>query len=167
LVVEHDAQGEMTPEERKAQYDAAMKLYNMQEELAAMVDTINKTQAILKENMEKIQNKKNKKLAEDYYNKLEEQRGKLMATKNKSMFADEKRLKEEISEVYVAVAGNEAAPSNMQLQRVENLKAEVKTQDTNTKAIINQYNKQVMQAFEKENIYIGPKQKVSGAGTNG
>lgn len=167
LKVLHDEKGEMTLEERKKQYDAAMQLYRMQEDLARVVDTINKTQALLKENMDKLQNKKSKALAQEYYNKLEEQRGKLLATKNKSVFADEKRLKEEISEVYTAVAGNEAAPSNLQLQRISNLDTEVKKQDQNTQTIIQQFNGKVMDAFKKENIYTGPKGKVSLAGTSG
>lgn len=167
LKVLHDEKGEMTLEERKQQYDAAMKLYNMQEELAKLVDTINQTQKMLKENMEKLQNKKSKAQAEEYYKKLEEQRAKLMATKNKSVFADEKRLKEEISEVYTAVAGNEAAPSNMQLQRIDVLKTDLKTQDANLKTIINQFDQKVRQAFEKENINLNPNKKVSIAGTSG
>ncbi|MCU0396290.1 MAG: hypothetical protein MUF29_10295, partial [Chitinophagaceae bacterium] len=167
LKVVHDERGEMTVAERKQQYEAAMQLYAMQEDLARVVDTINKAQKLLKENMEKLQNKKSRQLAEDYYNKLEEQRGKLLATKNKSVFADEKRLKEEISEVYSAVAGNEAAPSNLQVQRIELLKTELQKQDQQTRTLMEQYNGKVMQAFQKENINLAPKGKVSMAGTSG
>lgn len=167
LKVEHDAQGEMTVQDREAQHDLAMKLYKMQEELAAVVDTINKTQALLKENMEKLQNKKARQQAQDYYNKLEEQRGKLLATKNKSIFADEKRLKEEIGEVYSAVAGNEAAPSNMQQQRTESLQQELKKQGEATKALMQQYHQPVMQSFSKEKIYLGPKLPAGSTGTSG
>ena len=167
VTVVHDEKGDMTLAERQQQYDAAMKLYKMQEELAALVDTINKTQEKLKGNIEQLSNKKNRLAAQEYYDKLEELRGKLMATKNKSMFADEKRLKEEISEVYTAVAGNEAAPSNMQMQRIDLLKQDLQKQDDATKAVMQQYHQKVMQAFEKENIYIGPKQKASMAGTSG
>ncbi len=167
LKVVHDAKGDMTLQERKAQFDASMKLYKMQEDLAVIVDSIHNIQTLLKENMEKLQNKKSKKMAQDYYNKLEEERGKLMATKNKSIFADEKRLKEQISELYSSVAGNEAAPSNMQVQRIDLLKEELKKEDESTKAIFNEYQKPLMSAFEKENIYTGPKKKVSIAGTSG
>jgi hypothetical protein len=119
LTLVHDDKSGMTFTERKAQYDAAMKMYNMQEELAVLVDTITKTQSALKAMLEKTTNKKAKQNAQEYFDKSEALRGQLMATKNKSIFADEKRFKEELSELYAAIAGNEQAPSNLQLQRLD------------------------------------------------
>jgi photosystem II stability/assembly factor-like uncharacterized protein len=167
LKVVHDEKGDLTVAEREAQYKAAMDLYKMQEDLAVLVDTINKTQTLLKENMDKLENKKSRKMAQDYYDKLEQQRGQLLATKNKSIFADEKRLKEEISEVYSSVAGNEAPPSNLQLQRIKQLQTDLQEQNKAAETIMKQYQQPVMQAFQKENIYLGPKKKVSLAGTSG
>ena len=63
-------------------------------------------------------NKKTKAAAQKSWNDLEALRGKLMATKSKSMFADEKRFKEDLSELYTSVAGNEQAPSNLQMERM-------------------------------------------------
>lgn len=119
LTLVHDDKSGMTLAERKAQYEASMKMYAMQEELAVLVDTILKTQTALKGMLEKTTNKKSKQSMQEYLNQTESLRGKLMATKNKSIFADEKRFKEELSELYGAVAGNEQAPSNLQLQRLE------------------------------------------------
>lgn len=42
-----------------------------------------------------------------------------MATKSKSLFADEKRFKEELGELYLSVAGNEQAPGNLQMERLD------------------------------------------------
>ena len=64
---------------------------------------------------------KTKKMAADYWVKLEQFRGTLLPTKEKSIFADEKRLREEISETYAALCFQEAAPSNLQLQSVTRL----------------------------------------------
>ena len=165
LKVVHDAKGDMSAAERLEQYNAAMKLYQMQEELAALVDTINKTQKILKDNMEKLAAKKARKQAEEYFTKLEALRGTLLATKNKSIFADEKRLREELSELYTKVAGNEAPPSNLDIQRIDALKAEIKKSQEAGKNIIQQYNAPVMDAFKKENINLDPNKKpVSAAG---
>ena len=87
VTVVHDEKGDMTVAERQQQYAAAMKLYNMQEELAALVVTINKTQEKLKGNIEQLSNKKNRQAAQEYYDKLEELRGKLRkAKRNKAEF---------------------------------------------------------------------------------
>jgi len=115
----HDDKSGMSIADRKAQYEASMKIYGMQEELAALVDTITKTQTALKPVIEKASNKKAKQTAQAFLDQSELLRGQLMATKNKSIFADEKRYKEELGELYAAVAGNEQAPSNLQLQRLE------------------------------------------------
>lgn len=119
LKLVHDDKSGMSLADRKAQYEASMKIYGMQEELAALVDTITKTQASLKTAIEKASAKKAKQSAQEYWDKSEALRAQLLATKNKSIFADEKRYKEELGELYAAVAGNEQAPSNLQLQRLE------------------------------------------------
>jgi hypothetical protein len=119
LKLVHDDKSGMSLADRKAQYEASMKIYSMQEELAALVDTITKTQTALKPVIEKNTNKKAKQSAQAYFDQAEALRGQLLATKNKSIFADEKRYKEELGELYAAVAGNEQAPSNLQLQRLE------------------------------------------------
>ncbi|MGI8582973.1 MAG: hypothetical protein ACR2KX_12285, partial [Chitinophagaceae bacterium] len=76
--------------------------------------------------------KKVKTLLTEYNDKLENLRGELLGTKQKSIFADEERLRERISEVYFAVTMQEAAPSNLQIQRVNGLQQEVdKAQQTN------------------------------------
>ncbi|HSK12488.1 MAG TPA: hypothetical protein VK907_04685, partial [Phnomibacter sp.] len=119
LTLVHDDKGSMTLAERKAQYEASMTLYGMQEELAQLVDTLTKTQTALKPAIETATNKKIRQQAKEFHDKAEALRAQLMATKNKSIFADEKRFKEELSELYAAVAANEQAPSNLQLQRLQ------------------------------------------------
>ena len=118
LVLTHDDKSGMTMAERKAQYDASMELYGMQEQLADLVDTLSKTQARIEPLTKNDSNKKTKAAAQKSWNDMEALRGKLMATKSKSMFADEKRFKEDLSELYTGVAGNEQAPSNLQLERM-------------------------------------------------
>jgi photosystem II stability/assembly factor-like uncharacterized protein len=168
LVLVHNQKGELTMEERKAQYDAAMQLYNMNEQLAALADTINKTQKLLTENKYKLQSEKSKKLVDDYNAKLEELRATLMATRQASVFADEKRLKEEMNELYTALVYSEAAPSNLQLQNITNFQGEINKSEGKNQAIMKQYNKAVMDAFKKENIDTSlPKGKPSNAGAGG
>ena len=77
-----------------------MKLYNMHENLAKTVEEINTTQIKIKELLLKITNSKNKKLLNLYFEELEKLRTTLLAAKQKSIFADEKKLREEISDCY-------------------------------------------------------------------
>lgn len=74
-------------------------------------------QKILQEYLPKLKKAKVKKLVQEYYDKLEDLRSKLLATKQKSIFVDEKKLREEITEVYAAVANQETKPSNLQKER--------------------------------------------------
>jgi len=50
----------------------------------------------------------------------------LVPVEMKSMFADIRRLREDISEVYVAVCSNESKPSNLQETRAKDLSEEIK-----------------------------------------
>ena len=149
----HDEKNKaFTIADRQAQYNTAMQLYNLHEQLAKTVDDINSKQKMLKENIEKVKSAKVKKLLQEYNDKLEELRGTLLATKQKSIFADEERLREKITDVYSAIAGQEAAPGNLQQQRVSNLQQEVnKAEQTNT-TITTQYFAKVQQALTKEGL---------------
>jgi hypothetical protein len=48
-------------------------------------------------------------------------RAELIPTKQTSIFADETRLREDITEMYVAVCNNEQAPNEIQQLRVKTL----------------------------------------------
>lgn len=120
-----------TLEDRKKQYKAAMDLYQLHERLASVVDTINDRQKMLKENMAKVSDSSLRKSMQTYHDELEKLRSECLATKQKSLFVDEKKLREEITEVYSGVTGQEAAPSNLQLQRITTLQSEVKRKKRN------------------------------------
>jgi hypothetical protein len=163
----HDAKGDMTEADRKAQYDAAMKLYNMQNELAVLVDSLNKEIKLAGDNKEQLKDKKARKLADDYQLKLERLRDTLIVTRTKSMFADEVKLREEIAGIYIAVAGNEAAPSNSQQQRISELGGTLKKHEETATQLRDTYHAPLLKAYEKENIYIGPKRPGGNTGTGG
>ena len=120
--VVHDATNkDLTEAERKQLYDQNMRLYKAHEQLAGIVEGVAAKQQVLKAAMDKLKNAKTKKLAETYWNKLEAFRSTLLATKQTSVFADEKKLREEISEIYLVLIGQEVAISNLQQQNVENI----------------------------------------------
>jgi photosystem II stability/assembly factor-like uncharacterized protein len=163
----HDSNGDMNEADRKAQYDAALKLYNMQNDLAVLVDSISKEIKLASENKEQLKDKKARKLADDYQVKLEQLRDTLVVTRTKSMFADEVKFREEIAAIYLSVAGNEAAPSNSQQQRVNELGSTLKKHEETARQLRDIYYAPLLRAFEKENIYIGPKRPGGNTGTGG
>lgn len=111
-------------EDRKVQYKTAIELYNLHMDLYTLVEEINAKQNKLTQNSTKVKEAKTKKLLTDYHTALEKLRGTLLASKQKSIFADEVQLRERITEVYGAVTMQESRPSNLQIQRVSILQKE-------------------------------------------
>ncbi len=120
-----------TAEDRMEQHRAGMELYHMHEQLTALVEKVNEEQKIIKESMDSVVQVKAKKLLTEYNAKLEELRSTLLATKHKSIFADEKKLRENITEVYSSVCSQECRPTNLQIGRIAVLQDDLKKgQDT-------------------------------------
>ncbi|MBK7678707.1 MAG: glycosyl hydrolase [Chitinophagaceae bacterium] len=156
----HDATDKnFTLQDRKLQYKTAMDIYKLHEQLAAVVDTINARQKLVKDNLSKVTDSSLKKMMIAYNDELEKLRSELLATKQKSVFADEKKLREEITEVYSGVTGQEAAPSNLQVQRVTVLQQEVKKKEDSNKQIQNKYDQPVMDGLKKEGLIPGGPKK--------
>jgi photosystem II stability/assembly factor-like uncharacterized protein len=160
LKVVHDASNkDFSPEDRKLQYKTAMDLYKLHEQLAAVVDTINAKQKLIKEKLDKVTDSSLKRSMIAYNDELEKIRSECLATKQKSIFADEKKLREEITEVYAAVSGQEAAPSNLQVQRVTGLQEEVKKKEQETTREVKKYDKIMMDGLKKEGLLPGTGKK--------
>jgi hypothetical protein len=126
LEIRHDAASAFTEADRRKQYAASMELAALHESLAKLVDSVNSKLKVQKALLDKETNAKSKKKLQENYDKLEALRGELVPTKQTTMFADETRLRDEITDVYTAICFNESAPSNLQLQRIEQLKGRVK-----------------------------------------
>jgi photosystem II stability/assembly factor-like uncharacterized protein len=125
LVVQHDPASLFTLEDRKLQYGAAMELFDLHERLAKDVDSINASLKMLKDAVAKEPNVKKKKKIQEKHDKLDVLKAELVPVKQNSMFADETRLRDEITDVYRAVCSGETVPSNLQLERIQQLKARV------------------------------------------
>jgi photosystem II stability/assembly factor-like uncharacterized protein len=139
-----------TPADRQAQYDVAMELYKMHEELAALVDDVTKKQKSLKELLPQVQDANSKIIVQQNIDSLETLRGTLMATKQTSAFADEERIRESISNVYSSVCNQEVKPSNLQVERVKGLQVEVKKAIEKNEIITKQYGEKVKAIALKE-----------------
>jgi len=112
--------------DRKLVYDKAMALQAMYTRLAKTIDTIASLQAKLKADTVAFNKSTSSKVI---YDDLEKVRAALMATKQTSMFADEEKIREKISELYGTFCSMEAKPNATQLQAIESLEAELKAQE--------------------------------------
>jgi photosystem II stability/assembly factor-like uncharacterized protein len=147
----HDAENKTYSEEdRKLQHDIAMQLYQLHEELYALVEKINDEQKMIKDSDSSLKTNKSKKLVGEYNTRLESLRATLLATKSKSIFADEEKLREQISELYGTVCYQEARPTNLQVARTSQLQEEVKKAAKNYEEISAKYAAQVKTAIEAE-----------------
>ena len=89
---------------------------------------------------------------QNYLSALETLRAELIPTKQTSMFADEKRLREEITEVYLPLCVNEAGPSNLQLANIKTLKGKVEDAEKKVKDIELQFEQKLKNGLIKEKI---------------
>jgi hypothetical protein len=148
----HPENSSFTIQERKAQFAAAMELYNLHLKLATIVNDIVEKQKRYKSKMDSLKNKKAIQLGKNYLDSLEALRGELIPTRQTSMFADESRLREDITQVYVAICNNEAAPSNLQLSSIKSLQTRVEVVMNKFGHINLQYEEKLKKALEKEKI---------------
>ncbi len=161
VVMQHDDKNpNFSKEDRQLQYKTAMDIYRLHESLAKVVDDISGRQKQLKKYMDSTSNKKLKLTLQEYYDQLEALRANCLATKMKSVFADEERIRERITDLYMAVAMQESAPSNLQLQRVGVLKGEVDGAAQSNEAIVAKYDAKVKAALIKEGLLKDDKPKV-------
>jgi hypothetical protein len=116
------------------QHEVSMKYYKMHEELAATVERINNEQKLINEHKSKLTKEENKNYADTYFKKLESLRNELLASETKSMFADEEKLRERISDAYGSVVDGENRPSNLLIDRATSLnKEQIKSKEDQQK----------------------------------
>jgi photosystem II stability/assembly factor-like uncharacterized protein len=139
-------------EDRILQHDVCMKFYYMHEQLGRRVEEISAQQKIIRDVKDKMKNKKNKALAEDYLAQLEKLRTTLLATKQKSIFADEKKLRELISEAYGEIVGEEQRPSNLLIDRAAGLQKDVDKADADHKTLKEKFQVKFDNAVKQEKI---------------
>jgi photosystem II stability/assembly factor-like uncharacterized protein len=157
LELKAEEKPDYTLADREVQYATAMKLFNMHEQLAALAEDVSGKQKNLKLLMEKMQNPKEKKVVQQYYDSLETLRGTLMGTKQTSIFADEERIREHISELYNSVCYQEVKPSNLQEERVKGLQADIKKAEEKNATLTKVFSDKIKAIQEKQQL---PKSKV-------
>jgi hypothetical protein len=112
---------------------------------------------MLKLNKDKLKEAKAQTLLNEYHAALENLRGTLLASKQKSIFADEEQLRERITEVYSAVAMHEARPSNLQIQRVSVLQKELNEASEKHADIVKKFDADARKELAKAGVVVEAK----------
>ena len=124
--VHDNANKDLTPADRKLVFDKAMNLQKMYARLGVVVDSITEAQTKLKsDTVAYKKSRSNQQLVAD----LEKIRAELMATKQTSMFADEEKVRERISELYGTFCEMESKPNATQIQAIQDLELQLVEQE--------------------------------------
>jgi hypothetical protein len=122
----HDKANEnLNPEQRKLVYEKAHELLTVYNSLNTTLDSINLLQKQLK--TDTVAFAKNKKMTAKY-DELQKIKAELTATKKKSIFADEEKIREQISKLYSQFCGMESAPNATQIESIKFWTGEYVTQ---------------------------------------
>ena len=114
LQIAMDPRATHSAQDRKAQFDLAMKIYNQLGEMTRAVEDINSARTALEKRGQ------TKAAAQ-----LDELRKKIVATKEGGMITGEERLRENLADLYFGVTFYEGRPTQMQIDRADALAKEL------------------------------------------
>jgi photosystem II stability/assembly factor-like uncharacterized protein len=126
LNVTLDPRAKFSVEDRKAQFDLAMKVYHTIEHMTFAVDAIEGARNAANARSSKLTDKDPlKKQLQDLAAKCDELRSKIVATKEGGMITGEERIRELLGQLYGEVNGYEGRPTDYQAARSESLAHEL------------------------------------------
>ena len=126
LVVTGDPRVKRTAEDRKAQFDLAMKLYSLLGDMTFAVDRINSVRLGLEQRVQKLApNDPLITRLRAAQAQVDELRKKIVATKEGGAITGEERLRENLADLYGNVNNYEGLPSQTQVERAEAIALEL------------------------------------------
>lgn len=153
IVVVHDsANKNFSLADRQQQYKNAMEVLKTYNELTANIEEVTARQTELKRWIGISKNEDSKKTLQAYSDSLETLRSTLLATKQKSIFADEEQLRERVSELYSTIVNQEAKPSNLQVQRAVVLQKQKERAAQKREELKKRFDAPVKAIVEKEGL---------------
>ncbi len=126
LVVGLDPRAKYTVEDRKADFDAAMRVYNLLGDMSYDVDRINGVRLALLDRAGNLQ--KDPALAkrlQELSAKVDDIRRKIVATKEGGAITGEERIREKTTQLYGSLVSYEGRPADYQVARIDSLKKEL------------------------------------------
>ena len=127
---------DLSVNDRKLVYEKSMQLQKLFNQVNDKIDSITAIQKRLKADTLKFAKNKNMK---QMYDGLEKVRSEMMATKQKSIFADEEKLRERISDLYTTFCGMESKPNQTQIEAIDVLEADLKKETENMDRVMRKY----------------------------
>ena len=126
LVLELDPRAKFTVEDRKLEFDAAMRLHRLLGEMSFDVDRINGVHDALMERDAKLKGDAAfSKRIQELAGKVEALRKKIVATKEGGAVTGEERIREKTTQLYGAILNYEGRPTDYQTARINSLKKEM------------------------------------------
>jgi photosystem II stability/assembly factor-like uncharacterized protein len=126
LVVELDRRARYTLEDRKLEFDAAMRLHRLLGDMSLDVDRINGVHDSLLERRAKLKGDAAfGAQLQGLADKLEVLRKKIVATTEGGAVTGEERIREKTTQIYGGVLNYEGRPTNEQAGRIDSLKKEL------------------------------------------
>jgi photosystem II stability/assembly factor-like uncharacterized protein len=126
LQITPDPRSKHTAEDRKAQFDLAMKLYNQLSEMTFAVERINGVRLALEEQAAKLPaDDPLRKQLQTAAAQTDALRQKIVATKEGGAITGEERLREYLATLYTDVVFYEGRPSQTQIERTDSLAREL------------------------------------------
>src|SRR6058998_3851477 len=126
LVLELDPRAKFTLEDRKLEFDAAMRLHRLLGEMSFDVDRINGVHNALAERGAKLKSDGAfSKRLQELAGKVEAMRKKIVATTEGGAITGEERIREKTTQLYGAILNYEGRPGDYQIARIDSLKKEL------------------------------------------
>jgi len=126
LRIAPDPRSKHSTEDRKAQFDLAMKLYKSLDEMNTAVNRINGVRLALDDRAAKLPaNDALTKKLRTASSQVDDLRKKIVATKEGGMITGEERLREFLTELYGNVVFYEGRPADMHVMRADALEKEL------------------------------------------
>jgi photosystem II stability/assembly factor-like uncharacterized protein len=120
-----DPRSTATPEDRRVQYETALRLYGMVARLGYLVDALVGLRDQARERAEAIGRGRTVGRLNQYADRLEEFRAQIVSTSDAGMWSGEEFLREKLVDLYGAVNQYEGRPTDSQLQRMEVMEAQL------------------------------------------
>jgi hypothetical protein len=121
-----DPRAKFTIDDRKAQFELAMRLYRLCERMAYNVEAIQSVRQAAAQRMQKLgANDPARKQLQALADKANAIRSKIVATKEGGAITGEERIRENVADVYGSVNNYEGRPTTMQVMRTEALEKEL------------------------------------------
>jgi photosystem II stability/assembly factor-like uncharacterized protein len=126
LVLTLDPRAKFTLEDRKLEFDAAMRVYHLLAEMSFDVDRINGVHDALMERGAKLKGDSSlSKHLQDLAGKIEAIRRKIVATTEGGAITGEERIREKTTQLYGDIVNYEGRPTDYQAARIDSLKKEL------------------------------------------